>query len=65
MDFAVSVNHRVKVKKKQKERQVLRPFQRTNKAMEHEGDSDTNLNGRTWNGLKSHGKGNERLGIRG
>ena len=36
---------RVKIKEKRKERQVLRPCQRTlKKAMEYEGDGNTNCN---------------------
>ena len=44
MDFPVLVDHRVKIKEKQKQRQVFGPSQRIEKAMKHEGDSDNNCN---------------------
>ena len=40
MGFAVQADHKVKNQRKQKERKVLRPYQRTKKAMEYEGDGD-------------------------
>ena len=40
MDFSVSADHRVKIK--ESEKKVLRPFQRTEKDVEHESDGDTN-----------------------
>ena len=36
----------------QKDKQILGPCQRTEKAVEHKGDSDTNSRWRTWNCLK-------------
>ena len=44
MDFAIPADRRVKNQRKWKEKQVVRPSQRTKKAMEHESDSDTNCN---------------------
>ena len=38
--------------RKRKERQVLRPRQRTKRVEDHEGDHNTNLNWCTWNGLQ-------------
>ena len=38
-----------KQKKKQKEKQVLGPSQRSKKAVEHDGNGDTNYKWRTWN----------------
>ena len=40
VDLAVPVNHRVKIKENQKDRQVLRLCQRTKKTTEHESESD-------------------------
>ena len=40
--FAVPVDHKVRSKENEKKKkQVLRPCQRTEKVVEHEGDSDT------------------------
>ena len=47
--------------RKPKERQVLRPCQRTKKAVEHKDDSDINCNWYTWNSLQRL----EKLEIRG
>ena len=41
MDFAVPADHKVKIKESEV-RQVLRIGKRTKKAVEHEGDSNTN-----------------------
>ena len=38
-NFAVPADHRLKIKE---DKQVLRPCQRTKKAIEHEDDGDTN-----------------------
>ena len=43
--------------RKRKERQVRRPYQRSKKAVEYEGDGDTNSNWRTWNGFPKAWKG--------
>ena len=55
--IAVSVVHRVKIKEKEKERQVLGPCSGTKKAMENEGDGDANCKWRTWNVPQRLGKG--------
>ena len=47
--------------RKRKERQVFRRCQRSKKAVEHEGDSDTNYNWRTWNGSQRFDKETGRL----
>ena len=43
VDFAAPVDHS-KNQRKQKKRQIVRSWQRTKKAMEHEGVGDTNCN---------------------
>ena len=45
MDFAGPTEYKVKKKnqRKRKQRQVLRPYQRTKKAKEHEGDNGTSV----------------------
>ena len=49
MDFAVPADHRVKNQRKRKEKQLLWQFQRTKKAMGHEGDDDSNCKWSTEN----------------
>ena len=61
VDFAVSADHKVKIKESKKEK-VLELCQKTKKAGEHEGDSDTNYNWRIWNGLKRSIKPTGRVG---
>ena len=46
----------METQRKRKERQVLGACQKTKKALEHEGNRDTNCNWRTWNGLQRLGK---------
>ena len=62
MDFAVPVNHRVKNQKKRNERQIFRSCQRTEEAVEHEGDSDTSCEWRFWNVPQRLGKWTRRIG---
>ena len=52
MDFAVSTDHRVKLKESEKDRQVLGSCQRTKKNVEHEDIGDTNCNWRASNGFQ-------------
>ena len=40
-DFPIPTDYRVQMKEKQKEIKVLRPCQRTKKAVEHKGDINT------------------------
>ena len=49
VDFAVPVEQLSKNLKWRKERQVLRPCQRTKQAVEHEGDANSNCK---WGSLK-------------
>ena len=44
VDFVILADHRVKIKETEKKRQILRSCLRTKKAMEYEGNSDTNCN---------------------
>ena len=64
MDTAVLAGHWVKIKENEKKRQILRSYQRTEKAMEHESDGDTSCNQVTWNNLQRL-RGQEELEIRG
>ena len=49
-------------KKIKRETQVLGPCLRMKKAVEHEGDYDTNYDWQTWNGPQMLGKGTGRIG---
>ena len=51
---------RNKNQRKWKERQVLGPYLRTKKAVEHKSDGDTNCYWCTWDGSKKLGKGGGR-----
>ena len=62
MDFTIPVDQRMNIKRKQKDKQILRPCQRTKKAMEHDGMCDINCNWYAWNGLEER---LEELEIRG
>ena len=66
MDFAVSAIPKWKSKKEERERQVLRPCQKTKEAVEHKNDSATSCNWHAWNspqrtGKRAGGVGNQRL----
>ena len=50
MGFAILVNHRVKIKENEKRDKNLDLARKLKKAMEHEGDDDTNCN---WCALKN------------
>ena len=60
MDFAVPVDHRVKNQRKRKERQLLRSFQRTKKAVEHASNGDSSGNWRALNDPRRKKIGNQR-----
>ena len=49
MDFAVSADHWVKIKESEKIDKIFGFCQRAEKALEHEGDGDTNSSRRPWN----------------
>ena len=49
--FSVPVVHRGKIKENKKERKILWSCQRAEKAVEHEGDIDTNCSWCPWNCL--------------
>ena len=51
MDFDIPAKNRLKVKKKQKAGKIPELYQRAEKALEHESDSNTNHNQGPWNGL--------------
>ena len=55
MDFAVLVDHKVKIKENKK-RQTLKLCQRTKKVMENESDCNTTDNWYTQNGFQRLGK---------
>ena len=44
MDFAISADHRIKLKESKKRDKYLDFARELKKTMEHEGDSDTNCN---------------------
>ena len=52
VEFAVPADHREEDQRKRKERQVLRPCLRPKKAVEQEGNGDTNCDWFSWNGPK-------------
>ena len=62
MDFAVPVDHRVKLKESEKRDKFLDLARGLKKTMEHESDSDTNSDWCTWDNLQWIGKGTGRLG---
>ena len=49
-EFCHSSKLQSESKSKQKDKQILGPFQRTKKAIEHEADSNTNCSWCAWNG---------------
>ena len=53
---SVSVDHRVKIKESEKNRQIIGTCQRALKAGEHKGDSDTICSSYTWNSSQRIGK---------
>ena len=57
VDFAVPADQR-----ELKDKQVPRPCSRNKKAVEHEGEGDTNYNGRTGNDYQRLGTGVGRFG---
>ena len=50
--------------RKRDDKQLLEPCQRTKKAVEPEGEGDTNCNWCSWNGSQRLGKGSGRVGNR-
>ena len=60
--MAIPADHREKNQRKRKERKVLEPSKRTKKAVEHEGNGDTNCNLQVWNSPKKLAKGAGRVG---
>ena len=49
MNFDFPAGHRVKIKENEKRKKILILCQRTKKAVEHEGDSDTIYSWCAWN----------------
>ena len=49
MDFAVSADHRVNMKEREKNRQILGTCLRSEKTEEPEGDGNTNCSRYVWN----------------
>ena len=54
----------MKIKESEKKRQVLRPCQRTKKAVEQVSDGDTNCSWYTWNDSHKLSKGAGKVGNR-
>ena len=63
LNFAVTDNHRVKIREKEKKRQIFSSCKGTKKDMEHECEGDTNCNWCTWNDPQKCLKGLEELEI--
>ena len=62
MNFAAPTVHIVKIKESEKKREgrhVLRPYSRTEKAVEREGNGNSNQNWRTWSSPKKIEKRSE------
>ena len=64
-DFTVSADNRVKIKESEKINKYLDLPRELKKAVEHEGEDDTNCSWCTWNGpkrleIKTEGTGNQR-----
>ena len=62
MDFALPVDHQVNVEENKKRHKHLDLVRKLKKALEHEGDSDTNSNWSTQNDPHGLGKGARRVG---
>ena len=62
MEFAVTADHRVKIKESEKRYKYLDLARELKKNMEYEGDDDTNCGWCTWGNPKRIGKGTGRLG---
>ena len=62
VDFVISAEHGVKVKRKGKERQLLIFCQWVEKTREHESEGDTNCNWCAWNGHEMLGTGAGKIG---
>ena len=56
MDFVILVNHRLKIKESKKDIQILESCQRIEKAVEHEGDANSNCSWNSWNSSQRPGK---------
>ena len=56
VDFAVPVDHRVKVKESKKINKYLDLVRKTEKTVEHKVEDRANCNWRPWNGPQSSGK---------
>ena len=65
-NFTVSTNHGVKIKENGKRDKYLHLTReiKKKKSMQHEGDSNTSCNWRTWNGPQRLGKKTGRVGNR-
>ena len=50
MDFAISADHRGKIKESEKIDKYFNLAKKTEKIVKHESDGDTNCNWYTWNG---------------
>ena len=66
VDFAVSANHRVKLKENEKKAMYLDLARELNKTVEHESDGSTNCNWCSWYnqqriGIRTGGLGNKRM----
>ena len=62
VDFAVSVDHKVKIKESKKRDQYIDLARELKKTMKHEIDGDTNYGWCTWNNHQRINKGTGKLG---
>ena len=62
MDFTVSAEYRVKIKESKKVHKYLDLARELKKAVEHEGDGDTNCNWCTWNDPQRLRRNTGRIG---
>ena len=62
MNFAAPADHRVIIKESLKNRQIPWSCQKAEKAVQHEGENDTNCSLFTWNGVQRSEKWIERTG---
>ena len=60
MDFAIPVDHRVKIKESKNIDKYLVLAKELKKSMEHKDDGNTSCNWCTWSGLQRLGIGNQK-----
>ena len=61
-EIIISVDHKVRIKEKEKNGQILGSCEKAEKSMEYEGEGDTNCGWSLWNAPQRYGKGTVRIG---